>query len=69
MNNKTKIRDDAKHISDAKEAMHVLEGSNITAEGIILTYEKDACVYEIHLSSDDYNLSEKDIQAKVTRIK
>jgi hypothetical protein len=49
--------------------MHILEGSNITAEGIIFTYEKDACVYEIHLSSDDYNLSEKDIQAKVTRIK
>ena len=69
MNNKQKTRDDAEHISDAKEAMHVLEGSNITAEGIILTYEKDACVYEIHLSSDDYNLSEKDIQAKVTRIK
>jgi len=69
LNNKQKTRDDAEHISDAKEAMHVLEGSNITAEGTIFTYEKDACVYKIYLPSDDYTLSEKDIQAKGTRIK
>lgn len=63
------LADDAQHILAVKEAMHILGQNNITAERIIFTYEKDRHVYEIHLSSDDYGLNEKDIEAKVRRIK
>ncbi|SMB83522.1 hypothetical protein SAMN00017405_1052 [Desulfonispora thiosulfatigenes DSM 11270] len=61
--------DNAEHISVAKKAMNLLDEHNISAETIILTYEKDNHVYEIWLSSDDYSLTENEIEEKVKKIK
>ena len=63
------LADDAQHILAVKEAMHILKGSNITAERITFSFEKNKSVYEIQLSSDDYGLYEKDIEAKLRKIK
>jgi len=63
------LTDDAEHISVVKKVLYVLKENNISAERIILTYEKDKHVYEIWLSSDDYPLTENEIEAKVKKIK
>ncbi|MBO8162035.1 MAG: hypothetical protein H0Z24_10455 [Thermosipho sp. (in: Bacteria)] len=64
------LRDDAvEPILVIKKALNVLKNNNIMAEIIILTYEKDKHVYELRLSSDDYDLTEKEIVAKVRTIK
>lgn len=63
------LTDDAEHISVVKKVLYVLKENNISAERIILTYEKDKHVYEIWLSSDDYYLEENEIEAKVKKIK
>lgn len=63
------LRDDAlEPILVIKKALDILKNNNILAEVIILMYEKDKHVYEIRLSSDDYDLTEKEIVAKVRKI-
>ncbi len=63
------LTEDAMHISAATDALRMLNENNISAERIIFTYEKDRHVYEILLSLDDYQLTEKELEAKVRRIK
>ncbi len=63
------LTDEEEHISDIEKVLHLLKENNISAERIILSYEKDKHVYEIRLSSDNYSLTEKEIEAKVERIK
>ncbi len=63
------LTDDAEHIPVVKKVLYILKESNISAERIILIYEKDKHVYEIRLSSDDYALTEDEIEAKVKKIK
>jgi hypothetical protein len=53
----------------AKRVLDILKDKNITAERIIFKYEKDNLVYELSLSSNDYNLTEKDIKARIRKIK
>ena len=60
---------DTDHIADAKEVLEILKEKNIYVEDLIFTYEKDESVYELWLSSNDYNLTEKEIQLKVRKIK
>jgi len=56
-------------ITVIENALDVLKNNNILSEIIIVTYEKDKHVYEIWLSSDDYDLTEKEIAAKIRIIK
>lgn len=48
-----------------KKVLNVLKDNNISAEKIIITYEKDRHVYEMLLTSDDYSMNEMEIEAKV----
>jgi len=61
--------DEAEHTATVKKILYILKEKNISAEKIIFTYEKDKHVYEVLLSSDDYNLTESEIKAKVKKIK
>jgi len=63
------LTDEEEHIADVRKILHILKDNNISAEKIILTYEKDKHVYEISLSSEDYLLTEQDIETRVKRIK
>jgi len=56
-------------ITDAKEVLKILKEKNIYVEKVIFTYEKDKSVYELWLSSNDYKLTEKEIELKVRKIK
>ena len=56
-------------IADAKEVLEILKEKNIYAEKVIFTYEKDKSLYELWLSSNDYKLTEKEIELKVRKIK
>jgi hypothetical protein len=63
------ISPSAEHISTIKKAMNVLRENNISSECIMFSYEKDKGVYEVILSSNDYDLTEKQIEDKVEKIK
>lgn len=56
-------------IADAKEVLKILKEKNIYAEKVIFTYEKGKNLYELWLSSNDYKLTEKEIETKVKKIK
>lgn len=56
-------------VVDAKEVLKILKEKNIYAEKVIFTYEKDKNLYELWLSSNDYMLTEKEIESKVRKIK
>ncbi len=64
-----RLTDEDDYIPVVKKVLELLARENISSELIIFTYEKDKDIYELHLSSDDYNLSEKDIRLKIKRIK
>jgi hypothetical protein len=63
------LSNDVEPISVIKNILNVLRKNNISAEKIIWTYEKEKHVYAIELSSDEYYLTEKEIEAKVKKIK
>lgn len=52
-----------------KDVLNILKNNDITSEIITVTYEKDKHVYEIHLTSDDYYLTEKEVLEKIMKIK
>jgi hypothetical protein len=60
---------DTDHISDAYKIIKILKDNKITAERVDFMYEKDKNVYELVLSSNDFNLTEKDLESKVRKIK
>lgn len=60
---------DTDHITDAKKVLKILKEKNIYVKKVIFRYAKDNRVYELWLSSNDYNLTEKEIESKVKRIK
>lgn len=62
--------DNEEHVTlVVKNILQILEEKNISSETIIIRYEKDKHLYEIWLSSDDYSLTEKEIETKVKIIK
>jgi len=63
------ILDNVDAIPVAGKVLTVLKENKIHAETIIITYEKEKHVYEIVLSSDDYGLTNKEIESKVQKIK
>lgn len=63
------LTDDSEHIPIVKNVLNILKENNISAEAIIIEYEKDKHVYEIRLSSDDYAMNENVIEAKVEKRK
>ncbi|MFT5875311.1 MAG: hypothetical protein ACI8WT_004294 [Clostridium sp.] len=52
-----------------KKILLTLEEKNIYAEKVIFTYEKEKGLYELWLSSNDYILTEKEIEFKIKKIK
>lgn len=64
-----RLTDGAEHIPVIKKMLYVLNQNHISAEIIIFTYDKDQHVFEIHVSSDDHALTEKEIEAKIIKIK
>jgi hypothetical protein len=56
-------------VKAAKEVLQILKEKNIYAEKVIFTYEKDKHLYELHLSSTDYNLTEEEIELSIMKIK
>jgi hypothetical protein len=56
-------------VKAAKEVLQILKEKNIYAEKVIFTYEKDKHVYELHLSSTDYKLTEEEIELSIIKIK
>jgi hypothetical protein len=53
----------------AHSILNLLKDKGITAERVDFMHEKDKNVYELVLSSNDFNLTEKDLEAKVRKIK
>jgi hypothetical protein len=56
-------------VTAAKEVLKIIKDKDIYAEKVIFTYEKDKHVYELHLSSNDYNLTEEEIELSIRKIK
>jgi len=63
------LTDDARHIPVTKKVLNELKEHDISAQRVIISFEKDRHVYEIWLSSDDHLLEEREIEAKVRKIK
>lgn len=63
------LSDGVEHISVSKKVLNILKENNIAAESVIITWEEDKHVYELRLSPDDSLLPEKEIEAKVQKIK
>lgn len=61
--------DNTDAIPVARKVLTALKENNISAERIILTYERDKHVFEIMLSSNDYALNENELQGKIRMIK
>lgn len=59
------LTDEARHISVIENVLNVLKKNNISAETIVFIYEKNKHVYEIQVSSDDYDATESEIEARV----
>lgn len=63
------ISDNADAIPVVGKVLTILQENKILAETIVITYEREKHVYEIVLSSDDYGLTNKEIESKVQKIK
>ncbi len=63
------LADEKEHARDIEEILRILDASGIEAETIYFTYEKEKHVYQIHLSADDYDLNEEEIQNRIEMIK
>ncbi len=64
------LKDDVEQpIMVIKKVLNVLKDNNIWGERIIFTYEKDKHVYELWLSTDEYDLTGKEISEKIRKIK
>lgn len=59
---------EAQHISVVKEILRIIKANDIVVENILFTYEKNNGIYQILLSEEDYNMSEKEIEVKVIKI-
>ncbi|MBU3100818.1 MULTISPECIES: hypothetical protein [Clostridium] len=56
-------------ISDAKDVLKILKEKNIVTNSIIFSYEKDKSYYELWLPSNGYNLTRKQIESKIIKIR
>ena len=56
-------------ISDAKDVLKILKEKNIVTNSVIFSYEKDKSYYELWLPSNGYNLTKKEIESKVRKIR
>ncbi|MEA4847750.1 MAG: hypothetical protein VB106_11015 [Clostridiaceae bacterium] len=63
------LSDDAEHATVIKKALAILAENGIAAERVIFTYEKDKHVYELWVSSEEYDLTEEELKEKIMRIK
>jgi len=60
---------DTDQVADVKKVLNIFKEKNINVDRLSFTYEKDKNVYELSLSSNDYNLTEKEIELKFKKIK
>ncbi len=63
------LTDDAEPIVVTKKVLDILKQKNISAERVIVSYERDKNVCEIHLASGDFGLDEDGLRAKVYKVK
>ena len=56
-------------VKAVNEILMLLKEKNINVGKIYFVYEKDKCLYELVLSSNDFNLTEKEIVEKVIKLK
>ena len=63
------LSDDAEHLAVVKKALSILAENDVVAEKVIFTYEKDKHVYELWVSSEEYDLTEEELKEKVRSIK
>jgi hypothetical protein len=63
------VTTDAELISVTKRTLAVLRENHIDADTIILMQEKGGHIYELKVSSIDYNLTEKELSDKMRMIK
>jgi hypothetical protein len=63
------LRDEADNIPVIKKIMELLKEKNLAAEKVIFMYEKDQGVYELEVSSAEYDMSETEIGARLKKIK
>ncbi|MBU3199819.1 hypothetical protein LL037_08095 [Clostridium estertheticum] len=56
-------------ISDAKDVLKILKEKNIVTNSVIFSYEKDKSYYELWLPSNGYNLTRKQIESKIIKIR
>ncbi|MBU3161365.1 hypothetical protein KPL37_16780 [Clostridium frigoris] len=56
-------------ISDAKDVLKILKEKNIVTNSVIFSYEKDRSYYELWLPSNGYNLTRKQIESKIIKIR
>ncbi|MCB2342906.1 hypothetical protein [Clostridium estertheticum] len=56
-------------IPDAKDVLKILKEKNIVTNSVIFSYEKDKHYYELWLPSNGYNLTRKQIESKIIKIR